>query len=76
MEPSKLRVPEYVSAESPDGLRRAMLLTNVEHRGQMTYTDIQHVDGVWYAWYVPIDARPVDTKELADANAQRQANQR
>lgn len=49
--PSLVDVPHYVKARSPDGLIRAMLANNVRLKAYVSYTDIQFVNGNWYAWY-------------------------
>ena len=45
------KIPNYITARTPQGLRRAMLMNNVKHVMQFTYHAIQFVNGSWYAWY-------------------------
>lgn len=49
--PQLTDIPNFVSAESPQGLRRAMLQNNLKLRAVATYHSIQFVDGRWYAWF-------------------------
>lgn len=55
MQVSLQRIPNYLRARSPQGLRRAMLLNNSKTSTFFQYFDIQHVadpqGGYWYAWY-------------------------
>ena len=44
-------IPNYVSARSPQGLRRVMLMNNARTGYFHHYFDIQFVAGKWYAWY-------------------------
>jgi hypothetical protein len=44
-------IPNFVSASSPEGLRRAMLLNNVKRGSFFPYFDIQFVNGKWIAWF-------------------------
>lgn len=45
------RIPNYLKAQTPRGLRLAMLKNNVKNATQFVYHSIQFVDGYWYAWY-------------------------
>jgi hypothetical protein len=45
------RIPNYLKASTPRGLRLSMLKNNVKHATQFVYHSIQFVDGYWYAWY-------------------------
>jgi hypothetical protein len=45
------KVPQYLKASSPEGLRRLMLRNNVRLATQIVYHDIQFVNGYWFAWY-------------------------
>ena len=45
-------IPNYLSASSPRGLRRLMLKRSSLKGRFYKFTDIQFVDGKWYAWYV------------------------
>lgn len=52
MEVGKTTVfPDYIAEDSPEGLRLAMFNNNVEHGVQFNYSNIQFVDGKWYAWF-------------------------
>ena len=44
-------LPNFLSSESPKGLRRKMLENNGRLGMFVSYFDIQFVDGLWYAWY-------------------------
>ncbi len=43
-------IPNFISAVTPLGLRRLMLLTNRKHGAWLRY-DISFVNGKWFAWY-------------------------
>ena len=50
---SPKRIPNYVRARSPLGLRRAMLLNNAKRNTFYEYFDIsQDIKGDWYAWFM------------------------
>lgn len=46
-------VPSFLRAQTPGGLRKAMLRVNAKHGGFVKYFDIQYVEKEdrWYAWY-------------------------
>jgi hypothetical protein len=44
-------LPNYLRARSPQGLRRLMLLNNIKRGLQVSYFNIQFVNGYWFAWY-------------------------
>lgn len=44
-------IPQYVSARSPQGLRRAMIMLNAKSGAWHKFFDIQYVDGRWFAWF-------------------------
>lgn len=44
-------IPNYVTARTPQGLRRAMLRVNMRLKAFASFYDIQFVNGRWYAWY-------------------------
>jgi hypothetical protein len=44
-------IPNFISAESPQGLRRLMLRTNVRLGTRLVWHSIQFVDGKWFAWF-------------------------
>lgn len=48
---SSLNIPNYLSAQSPLGLRRLMLLNNIRKGKQFNYFDIQFVKGAWFVWF-------------------------
>lgn len=49
----------FLKADTAEGLVRLQLLTNTKLMGRADYTDIQFVDGFWYAWFlVDIDRYP------------------
>jgi hypothetical protein len=58
-------IPNFISAESPQGLRRAMLKNNLQRGLWHQYFDIKQVElngkTVWVAWYLEKDA---DEKEI------------
>lgn len=61
--PAQVRV--FLRAESAEELVRLQLLTNTKLMGRADYTDIQFVDGFWYAWFlVDVDRYPFVLKEL------------
>jgi hypothetical protein len=45
------QIPNFVTARSPLGLRRVMLLNNAKHRKVFNYYSIHFVDGKWFAWF-------------------------
>lgn len=45
------KIPNFVKAKSPEGLRRVMLMNNIRNAMQFVYHDIQFVNGYWFAWY-------------------------
>ena len=55
--PSQIRM--FLRADSPEGLVRLQLQTNLLLKGKADFTDIQNVDGLWYAWFlVDFDQHP------------------
>lgn len=61
--PSQVRV--FLKADSAEELVRLQLLTNTKLMGRADFTDIQFVDGFWYAWFlVDIDKYPFVLKDL------------
>ena len=61
--PSQVRM--FLRAVSAEELVRLQLLTNAKLLGRADYTDIQFVDGFWYAWFlVDIDKYPEILKGL------------
>ena len=48
--PSQIRM--FLRADSAEELVRLQLRNNVQMKGRADYTDIQHVDGVWYCWFL------------------------
>jgi hypothetical protein len=64
-------IPNFITASSPMGLRRLMLLTNARLGARVTYFDIQYVEMngrmQWIAWfYENMDDRTA-LKELGEA---------
>lgn len=45
------KIPNFIKAKTAQGLRRHMLINNVQHAKQFVYHDIQFVNGEWYAWF-------------------------
>lgn len=64
-------IPQYVSARSPQGLRRVMLMNNARTGYFYNYFDIQFAEGKWYAWYFrevgSDDVQVLEEKEPADS---------
>lgn len=50
--PSLSDIPAYITAKSPQGLRRKMFETNLKLKAFVNYQHIQFADGQWYAWFV------------------------
>lgn len=48
--PSNVRM--FLRADSAEGLVRLQLQTNLALHGQANFTDIQFVEGQWYAWFL------------------------
>jgi len=46
-------IPNFISARTPAGLRRAMLRNNTKQKGYVFYHHIQWVESEkrWYAWF-------------------------
>lgn len=61
------KIPNFITAKTPQGLRRAMLLNNIKTSVQFVYHDIQFVNGQWYAWYY----EAMKASEIADADTNR-----
>lgn len=61
------KIPNFVTARSPLGLRRVMLMNNIKNSVQFVYHDIQFVNGVWYAWYY----QQTKVSEIADGDTNR-----
>ena len=61
---SSSSIPDYLVASSPQGLRRLCLLNNYKHGKQFVYTNIQFVNGKWYAWYIKDIGMKDANKEL------------
>lgn len=51
MQELRPQIPNYITAVTPLGLRRAMLLNNAKYRLVFNYYSIQFVGGRWYAWF-------------------------
>ena len=45
------KIPNFVTAQTPMGLRRQMFLNNMSKNVQYVYHAIQYVNGKWFAWY-------------------------
>ena len=46
-------IPNFLMAQTPQGLRRKMRSNNIFHGGYVQYFDIcQTKDGKWIAWYI------------------------
>jgi hypothetical protein len=63
---NNLQVPMYLKASSPQGLHRLMLMNNIKAGAKYTYSDIQYVNGYWYAWYY----KPLEINEAGKEIAQ------
>lgn len=54
-------VPTFLKARSPKGLRRLMLMNNLQRKSVFKYDIMQdNKTGVWYAWY------QIDATEILD----------
>jgi hypothetical protein len=51
MQGNSFNIPHYVSAESPEGLRIAMLRNNIKFRAQFNYYAIVFDGQKYTAWY-------------------------
>ena len=60
------RIPNYLKARSPQGLRRLMLLNNARASSFYEYLNIQFIPdakgGYWYCWYY----KDVDNQDIQD----------
>jgi len=45
------RIPNYITARTPQGLRRLMLMNNIKLGTEFNYFDLQFVNKKWVAWY-------------------------
>ena len=61
--------PDYVSEESPEALRLAMFENNLKYGVQFVYSNIQFVEGSWYAWF-HVEVKDEDLLELMSNNTQ------
>lgn len=59
-ETSASRIPNFLVAADPQGLRRLMIQNNLRLQAEILYSDIQYANGKWYAWFY---------ENLADAEA-------
>lgn len=60
-------IPQFVSAGSPQGLRRAMLLANARAGAFHKFFGVQFVNGKWYAWYyAPVTDQDVEKMSAPD----------
>jgi hypothetical protein len=59
------RIPHYLSAGSPKGLQRKMLLNNTKDGVEYRYFDIQKDGKNWIAWFLRevIPSEMVETKK-------------
>jgi hypothetical protein len=66
------QIPNYLTASSPRGLRRLMLLTNVRLKAFIQYFDIQQTsDGKWVAWFFEdVEIQDPLLKEDADGSVE------
>ena len=53
-------VPDFVTASTPMGLRRLMLLNNIKLGSYINYFSIQNVNGKWFAWFY----KEIDNQEM------------
>lgn len=53
--PSLTDIPVFITAKSPQGLRRKMFETNLKLKAFVNYQHIQFADGQWYAWFFADD---------------------
>ena len=49
------RIPKFITASSPQGLRRLMLSVQTKLGYGVQFFDIQSVDKKWFAWYYDND---------------------
>lgn len=45
------KIPNFLKAQTPHGLRRLMLRNNLSKNVQFVYHSVQFVNGEWFAWY-------------------------
>lgn len=57
-------LPNFVTAQTPAGLRRAMFRNNKRFKAFIVYRDIQFVNGRWFAWF---DA-PATVEEMTNGD--------
>lgn len=48
---NSLTIPNFLSAASPQGLRRLCLANNLKYGKQFAYKDFSFANGKWYCWY-------------------------
>ncbi len=63
------KIPNFVTAQTAQGLRRAMMTNNVRNSMQFVYHSIQFVNGAWFAWYY-LDANPSEVLGVSNGTAE------
>ena len=61
------KIPQFVKADTPESLREQMLKSNIRHKGELHFFDIQFVGGSWHAWFIPIDTMKEELPRVAEA---------
>lgn len=56
-------IPNFVTARTPQGLRRAMSRNNMKFKAFIVYRDIQFVNDKWIAWFdAPITQEEIESQ--------------
>jgi hypothetical protein len=63
--PKETSIPNFVSAETPQGLRLAMYKLNQKYKMMLIFQDIQYAQNKWFAWYY-IEYDRLNTKDQVE----------
>lgn len=60
-------VPHFLRAQSPEGLRRAMLRENLLSKTSNSFFDISYANGEWIAWFYKY-SKKINLEKREDQN--------
>lgn len=55
---SILRTPNYIRANTPEELRKAMLRNNIDNQTEHHYFDVGRDGRLWIVWYMTMNPTP------------------
>jgi hypothetical protein len=61
---NSLRVPHFIQARSPSGLRNLCMKQNLKDGKEYSYFSIQFVNGNWIAWFFKEAEISIPTNEI------------